>query len=718
LSNTTTHRLTADAHVLTLLGDELIGNDLLAVFELVKNAYDADATKVVVDMLLTGSDPTIRVRDNGSGMTEEIITNAWMRLGTSFKRGADRKPSPKFRRMPLGEKGVGRLAVQKLGSRATLVTRASGQPEYAIDVDWRQMLEKPSSLSDLTFNLEKRDSPSEFTGKEHGTLLEIKGLHRPDWPRRDLRALKRLLVSLKSPFEEVSDFDVLMRVPDREGELDNVLEIRDILNRANWVYQFDLDRQGSFKWSYEFRPPAAFAKQLGSNTSNADVTDERLLAAIKLPNEDQVIRHPDVRDQIHITAADLKGIGPISGRLYVYDRRRESFESGIYTQMREFLDEQTGIRVYRDGVRVFNYGEPGEDWLFLNASRINRPVERMGTNSVIGAVHLTLSESTALREKTNREGFDENVTFARLRWIMQSIVNHLDRTRRDDRKKLDSVISGKVLEKKADQRKPFEAVIEELRGSVKKHKLDRELGGQIDFIENGYREMRDVLARSAGALNLALVFHEVEREVNLLKRAIDRGEDRETLRKQASHVVGLLDAIGGLLKQTQKRKTSIRTLLTQVQSLNDARFKHHRVAFSCPVTIGEDKDFDVFGPVNLYLAALNNLVDNAIYWTRTAAERTRTLKPAILVRTLPGWYRDGNAVVVADNGPGFRIDPEQAIQPGITTKAGGMGLGLYYANLVMESTGGEVVIGDKDDFDLPEIYTGAVVALKFRRAGA
>src|SRR6266571_1784807 len=102
----TAHQLSADPHLLTLLGDELIGNDRLAVFELVKNAYDADATKVTVELRLIGTKPMIRISDNGSGMTEETLIGSWMRLATGYKRGETRRPSKKFHRMPLGEKGV------------------------------------------------------------------------------------------------------------------------------------------------------------------------------------------------------------------------------------------------------------------------------------------------------------------------------------------------------------------------------------------------------------------------------------------------------------------------------------------------------------------------------------------------------------------------------------------------------------------------------------
>jgi signal transduction histidine kinase len=714
---TTAHRLSADPHLLSLLGDELIGNDRLAVFELVKNAYDADATQVTVDLRLTGPKPTLQIRDNGSGMTRDTLIGSWMRLATGQKRGKTREPSKEFHRLPLGEKGVGRLAVQKLGGNLKLVTRAMGDHEYVVEINWMEFLRSAEDLTGLEFNLQELDHPDIFQGKAHGTLIEISNLNRKEWERRDLRDLKKLLESLKSPFENVSDFNVELNVPGRDDEIQDLLKASDILDRAVWIYSFKLDEHGNFDWSYEFRPPAAFEKRLrGRELKPADKEDYHL-QGMKLAAVDKIIRHSDDRDTLHVVERDMMGMGPIAGRFYVFDRRRDALEPGTFQQMRQYLDEQTGVRVYRDGVRVFNYGEPNDDWLLLNAKRINRPAERMGTNSVIGAVHISQSSSTQLKEKTNREGFDESTVFLRFRWIVQSIVNHLDKLRRPDRENLDKVIEGTSLEKQAPGKKPFEAVVEELRGAIKKRRLESELGKQVDYIEREFLQMRDVLSESGIAgLNLALVFHEIEREVISLRKAIEESESYPRLRERAGHVVGLLDAISGLLRKSQRRSGSIKELLKRIFALNEARFKHHRITFSCPVLTGEDKDFEIKGPLNLYLAAINNLVNNAIHWSRVRAElEPKGGKPAIAIRTFPNWYKDGHALVVADNGSGFRISPEDAIRPFVTTRPGGMGLGLYYANLVMESTGGELLITDLEEFDLSRSFSGAVVALRFKK---
>ena len=107
------------ARILRLLGDELIGNDRLAIFELVKNAYDADANEVIVRLDLNADEgPMITVSDDGEGMNLNILKSVWLVPGDEHrkKQRLNKKRTPVHNRLPLGEKGLGRFAVHKLGN--------------------------------------------------------------------------------------------------------------------------------------------------------------------------------------------------------------------------------------------------------------------------------------------------------------------------------------------------------------------------------------------------------------------------------------------------------------------------------------------------------------------------------------------------------------------------------------------------------------------------
>src|SRR5580692_9265802 len=104
----TVHKIRARSHLLQLLGEELIGDDRLAVFELVKNGYDADATSVKIEVQTSGRDQSIVVEDSGTGMTLDDITGKWLELATDSKRKDRTIRTKRFNRLALGEKGVGR----------------------------------------------------------------------------------------------------------------------------------------------------------------------------------------------------------------------------------------------------------------------------------------------------------------------------------------------------------------------------------------------------------------------------------------------------------------------------------------------------------------------------------------------------------------------------------------------------------------------------------
>lgn len=155
------HPLRVQSHILRLLGDQLIGHDRLAVFELVKNSYDADASTVSITIDLNEVDPCVKVEDNGSGMNLSVITGAWLEVGTDSKRSAqNRKRSKIFNRLPLGEKGVGRLAVQKLGKKLQVITKESNSAEYEFNIDWDVLIGSSKYLNDnLSVEVIERPTP-------------------------------------------------------------------------------------------------------------------------------------------------------------------------------------------------------------------------------------------------------------------------------------------------------------------------------------------------------------------------------------------------------------------------------------------------------------------------------------------------------------------------------------------------------------------------------
>lgn len=700
------------SHVLKLLGDELIGHDRLAVFELVKNGYDADATEIEVVLDLESASPTISVRDNGSGMSIDTIEHGWLEIGTDFKRGEKHGQRTKaFGRMSLGEKGVGRLALQKLGDKLRVVTRTIDGPEYEFTIDWNELINESKFIDGgVAVDVTRNRVPKVFA-KSSGTFIEVSDLHRADWTSREIRDLYRLVTSLSNPFDEVESFSVSLILPGREGEVEDLPDVKDMLDTATWYFDFLLAEDGKLTWKYKFTPPR-FKGLVTRGTKGKDKLE-------LIPPDDEDQSHEERRndDQIFLNRSQMNGIGPISGHIYGFHRRSEILkESGSLSQIKAWLDSQTGVRVYRDRVRVFNYGEPGDDWLGLNARRINRPAGKLGTHSVIAHIGLDLAKSQSLREKTNREGFDENKAFRGLKRIALSVFDKFEREHATDRASIETALKG-------DQSVPgVKQALDKLQAIAKTHKLEKEIKPLVQSIQQELDTFRELmLASGMAGINLALVFHEVVHVIDRIRRLLDSNVGQATVRLEVDHLRKLLDTFKPLLQRERVRKFTAGELVERAANIHQDRFKRHNITFSNWIAEGKmGENFTVTGPAGLLVGAISNVIDNAIYWTRFRRERDGvTTKAAIVV--LSSWDEaSGGFVAVVDSGPGFQLPRDQVGIPFRSTRAGGMGLGLYYCKLVMESLGGKFEAVDasdlRDEIKIPKAFDGAAVVFHFKDA--
>ena len=695
------------ARVLQLLGDELIGSARLAVFELVKNAYDADANEVLVTLDLDSMpEPKITVIDDGEGMTLDLLRSVWLVPGNDHRREqrmADRR-TPRHGRLPLGEKGLGRFAVHKLGHWITLTTRADGSDECVVDIDWKELIARPY-LEDAPVTIKVRP-PETFLGERTGTRIEIRQLRETEWLRGEVRRLYNQITSVCSPFREPDGFQVALRVLGREHWIADLPDIGAIHDRAIWKFLFQLDR-GRFDWTYEF----CAVPGLKLDARLVEKPEDRL----KLPP-----RSGGDRMQRKIVADETTsdGIGPVTGLFYVYDRDREIRQRlPNIRSLENYLDENGGVRVYRDGIRVYNYGEHGDDWLGLDLRRVNVPTRRISRNIILGEIHLSLKQSTGLVEKTNREGFVENGACNRLRRIVLGALATLEGERRVDKERIRQ-LTGKPDDLVAAR---IEGPVEELRRELERHGMPEKFEGYLVKIENHYQSMQETLL-SAGmsGLNLAVIFHEVERGVRALHQAISGGVDMDSAARQARDLMQLLDGFARVLRRDSKRQHGARQLIDAARQFHLLRLRFHRIRLVCPPLEGDDDGFRSRFSFNLVLGALNNLLDNALYWLRVRwPELPADHDPAerMLYIDVSRDFEAGPAIVVADNGTGFQGDePENLARPFFTRKPDGMGLGLYYAALAMELNGGSLAFPRDGEVEIPGEFDGAAVALIFKEA--
>ncbi|AIT22012.1 histidine kinase-, DNA gyrase B-, and HSP90-like ATPase family protein [Burkholderia thailandensis E254] len=698
------------ARLLQLLGDQLIGTPRLAVFELVKNAYDADAETVTVTLEgLNTSNPIIVVQDDGDGMDLPTIRDIWL-VPAHDHRELQRRALKRTRlhRLPLGEKGLGRFAVHKLGDHIELVTRAKGQLECVVRIDWSSLIEK-QFLSDAEVSVQTR-TPEVFTDSKTGTKLTISKLREVTWTRGEVRRLLRQITSIASPFTNRSDrFETELMVPDHPDWVSGVPDVDVLLQRAPWHFRFSFEN-GVLEWEYEFRGVTGIKlapRKMGKESGTLLIAQERDL---DIYGTDQGSKSTKPR-RVTADASISDGIGTVKGEFYVFDRDREILNKlGDSQLVQNFLDENGGVRVYRDSIRVYNYGEPGDDWLGLDLRRVNTPTRNISRNIVVGAIDLSLEKSQQLTEKTNREGFVENDAYHRLRRIVLGALAVLEVERKIDKDNIRAVTGAGHDPEVANIAQPLQA----LRDVAKKHHISEELDPLINKAEKNYNEMRDTMLRAGlSGMGLAIVFHEIEQGVRVLHDAIEAGRNLESVQVQARELVRILDGFSELLRKGEQRPNSIKHLIKRVRDINRVRFRNHEVKLVCPALEESVQDIERKFAFGLLLGALNNLLDNAFYWLQVRwPEGQGTSQRKLYINVDPD-FAGGPAIIVADNGPGFQDDPDRLTRPFFSRRPDGMGVGLYYTNMVMELNGGRLAFPDADEANVPEGFDGAVLALVF-----
>ena len=343
------------AQMLLQLGEQLIKNENIAVLELVKNSYDADATeaKVImtdVDQPLSGY---IEIIDNGYGMNLDVIRNIWMEPGNSHKREiVNKNERTPLGRLPIGEKGIGRFGVHKLGKRIELISKTKNDKEVVLKIDWNKF-ESAEYLSDVNIDVAERE-PEYFTDGKTGTYMRIDNLSKA-WTRGMMRSLYRSLTTLNSPFDSNKSFSVKLKTNRREW-LEGILKFEDIKKYALFEGEIELSGDQMVAFDYEFKP-YDIMNDLKPRTIH--FTEPVLMKREERENGEKKLSSINLNDY---------QIGNIKIKIYAFDRDATLINKYIpeKTSFKNYLNENGGFYVFRDGMRILDYGEQemiGLNWI-------------------------------------------------------------------------------------------------------------------------------------------------------------------------------------------------------------------------------------------------------------------------------------------------------------------------------------------------------------------
>lgn len=685
------------AQMLLQLGEQLIKNENIAVLELVKNSYDADATeaKVImtdVDQPLSGY---IEIIDNGYGMNLDVIRNIWMEPGNSHKREiVNKNERTPLGRLPIGEKGIGRFGVHKLGKRIELISKTKNDKEVVLKIDWNKF-ESAEYLSDVNIDVAERE-PEYFTDGKTGTYMRIDNLSKA-WTRGMMRSLYRSLTTLNSPFDSNKSFSVKLKTNRREW-LEGILKFEDIKKYALFEGEIELSGDQMVAFDYEFKP-YDIMNDLKPRTIH--FTEPVLMKREERENGEKKLNSINLNDY---------QIGNIKIKIYAFDRDATLINKYIpeKTSFKNYLNENGGFYVFRDGMRILDYGEAGNDWLELDSKRVNRPAHFLSNNIVLGAVYLQRNSSISLKEKANREGFIEDAAYFCFRNAVEFAVGQFTAQRNIDKDNMRKIANGGAKE-------PVKETVSEIRKLVRNSNIEANVKKQLEEslfkVEQEFEYLKERYVRTANAgLSYGIVIHEIEKIIGELKLAVKEEEASKRVQSLALRLSLLIDSYAELLRNRHKEKSDLKSIIKQALFSIEYRLSAHEIEV---IDYSEKyiDDAEVNCASNMIIGAIINVLDNSIYWTTYSKVPKRKIFVSIS-NEIDGFI----GIVIADNGTGYKLAGDDAIKPFVSLKDNGLGLGLNIVNEIMLSQGGMISFPEYGDIAIPEEFkNGAITVLAFKK---
>jgi signal transduction histidine kinase len=700
----------AVARLMVELGDQLITDEVAAVSELIKNAYDADALEVQV-ILRNVSDREkgeVVVIDNGNGMTRQNLLKGWLELGTGLKA---RKPGggirrSEFKKRPyLGEKGLGRLSVHKLGSRTEVITRrVNSETESHLVIDWNTFVNANDHLQDIPVGWEET-KPTIFKGDvepkfKKGTCIKITGLNRT-WTRDMMERLVMSVNSLVSPLSGIKDFEPKVLIDDPAAPKVEKVDILDRLKKVTYVFEVEISKNGKAAGTYEF------------TRRDYPKLNRKIPIETDLKKGEQFA---EKREPI---------CGPIGIRFYSWELlrgdKKELFgDSATYEQL---IRPNTGVRVFRDGFRVLPYGNENNDWLEMDARRVGQFGERISRNLIIGMIEITSKSNPSLLDKSDREGLIDNDAFQDFKTLILSALAEFEAERLSDRTKLKEEQGRKAtVESKFTQTlnrlgrildDPKRVNLEpEVKHEIRRLVLD----SRVAF-EDALREREEPLLTAASiGLTYMVPTHEIRRDLQEVNRRLrvmvdaqrdtEIGHNLSELLDLVREAQDLVSGVASIMQQGVKEENlALAKSAKSAMALLSYKMQRNNVKYSLDV----QKPVTIRGNDRMLVISLVNMLDNSIYWLGTKKQEEK------MVKIVVAEYNGDPTVVVSDNGPGIQDDIELITMPFFTRKPKGMGLGLFICDRMTRMQGGMMKLLRKDA--LPGLLPGANIAMVFPKKG-
>lgn len=781
-NNTTGFRnLSVSARVIYQLGEQLIKDEFVALTELIKNAYDADATSIKIDVDTYANTKygkgRITIEDNGNGMTRDILFNAFLRISTNFK--INEKYSPVFNRRTLGEKGLGRLAIQRLGEHVEVITKPRINDNGLLDffnisdikyhkehdtafleIDWSEFKNSNEDFGDMQVRYRFSSDPS----IGYGTKLIIEGINNLSFWRvnkKDINRFRKELFGLVNPFTQNSnlrfditliiDSDVISNKKINEDALRIMSDINVEFELNNWNLYIKIISKSNYVdrlsaeliRRMEFRGFTKYSKFEGCAHSYKDyILDMHL----DLTSEDLSIEYPYLKDIKLLEGSFNTPVNPgnFHGKMYILsgetDATREAVSklsnNGIafstQAEVKAIWEAASGVKLYRDGFRIYPYGELTKeglnDWLNFTDRSQRVKANAYKAHTVAGYINLDGITSDNVKEQTNRNGLIENEYGKNFMIIVRDIlaeilarkdiylrswfelpeikpdikeikskdgniifyrelVNQKDEKELIDVKKefselvLNSNIDETTKNKLFNVKKNVEEIIDnEVKRVIANKQLISEKEQKINYLEK-------LMSLAGQGMIVETLTHELNRiEHNISDYAKDSKDELLKLQKIKDEFSNIIKKQDGILHQlvimqqqldhlepTYKSNEYLIETINMRDFLDEIYIKESPMSSRAKdsgvkVSIKSDGDITINANKGVLITIFDNMFINSLYW----------LENSKIKRIEFNINSENRTITISDTGPGINKEREYDLfEPEKSSKPNGRGLGLY-----------------------------------------
>jgi len=647
----------------------------------------------------------IEFRDTGCGMSQDDLLESFLVIGTpSRRRSLDATLSAKNGEAQyLGEKGVGRLSAMRLGTVLTVTTATvDDRRQNLLHVDWSEFDNLEKMIGDI--EIKPTHGVKKQNPEDSGTTIKIQGITSNWSPKRIVDVCATELARLSDPFSRSKRrFRLLIKFNGKRVDVPR-------LDRA--IFEL-AHAKVSGEYMIVAGKPQLDVDLWCGDLGKGNPPEERRL------HFDRVDLRALAED---LPKSALKSVGPFSFEFYWYNRRLLTKVDSIGDRKRvqELQRQWSGIMLFRNGYRVFPYGDEDNDWLELDRKALASQGYKLNKSQFIGRVSISRTANPNLIDQTSREGLkdcDEKEVFVELLHyiITERLGNFLDEVA--ERHQPEAIDFDRADKRVKTLQARAAASIKEIgaRHASEKPKL-RDLMSLIEEM-TGYfaaakeraeqiEDERDRMLHLAGVgLMLEIVAHELARSTETTLKLLSQGTSEDlspdvsalfkSLRDEMQTMNRRLRVLDPLSVSGRQRKEvfDFVALAREVFGGHTAQFERHSVSIEITTEKGA-KSVLVNGVRGMFVQILENMIQNSLYWMDLRRLDEQDYKPKITleISNLP------NLLEYTDNGPGVQPSLRDEIFKAFFSTKGKsrrQGLGLYIAKECASYHEGKIYLSDE-----------------------